>query len=146
MAKRKHKIGSNGCPKHKIAYYETKSHSKIPKVLSWVVKLVCYLLKRVNQKHIFDHSSDLAAYKGQTGKLRLVGRVLQLVRMTLSLVGRVLRQTWRVLRLVEIVLRLDARAMCTIWRVRRLAGNTPGLTGRVLRKVESSMRLVCGGS
>ena len=110
MAKRKHKIGSNGCPKHKIAYYETKWHLKIPKVLSWVVKLVCYLLKRVNQKHIFDHSSDLAAYKGQTGKLRLVGRVLQLVRNALILVGRDFSLNLRALRQI-------ARALSLVGRV-----------------------------
>ena len=32
-----------GGPKHKIAYYEAKWDFKVPKIHSWVVKLVCYL-------------------------------------------------------------------------------------------------------
>ncbi len=37
------KIGPKGGPKHKIAYYEAKWDFNVPKVVSWVVKLVCYL-------------------------------------------------------------------------------------------------------
>ena len=37
------KIGPKGGPKHKTAYYEAKWDFKVPKILSWVVKLVCYL-------------------------------------------------------------------------------------------------------
>ena len=37
------KIGPKGGPKHKIAYYEAKWDFKVPKMHSWVVKLVFYL-------------------------------------------------------------------------------------------------------
>ena len=40
-----HKLGPKGGPKHKIAYYEAKWDFKVPKMHSWVVKLVFYLNK-----------------------------------------------------------------------------------------------------
>ena len=46
---------------------------------------------------------------------------------------------FRAITMAGTVLRLDESAMCTVWRVRRLTGNAPGLTGRVLRKVEIFM-------
>ena len=42
-AKKEQKISPKGGPKHKIPYYEAKCDFKVPKVLSWVVRLVCYL-------------------------------------------------------------------------------------------------------
>ena len=42
-AKKEQKIGQKGGPKHKISFYEAKWDFKVPKVLSWVVKLVYYL-------------------------------------------------------------------------------------------------------
>ena len=42
-AKKRAKKGPKGGPKYKIAYYEAKWDFKVPKVLSCVVKLVCYL-------------------------------------------------------------------------------------------------------
>ena len=39
------KIGSRRGPKHKITYYEAKWDFKVPKMHSWVVKLVFYLNK-----------------------------------------------------------------------------------------------------
>ena len=36
-------IGSKGGPKHKTANYEDKWDFTVPKIHSWVVKLVCYL-------------------------------------------------------------------------------------------------------
>ena len=33
-------MGPKGCPKHKIAYCEGKWDFKVPKMHSWVVKLV----------------------------------------------------------------------------------------------------------
>ena len=44
-AKKEQKIGPNGGPKHKIAYYGGKMNVKVPKMHSWVVKLVFYLNK-----------------------------------------------------------------------------------------------------
>jgi hypothetical protein len=38
-------IPKRGVGEYKIAYYEAKWDFKVPKVLSWVVKLVCYLNK-----------------------------------------------------------------------------------------------------
>ena len=42
-AKKEQKNGAKGGTKHKSAYYEAKYDFKVPKVLRWVVKLICYL-------------------------------------------------------------------------------------------------------
>ena len=44
-AKKEQRIGSKKGPKHKIAYYEAKWDFQVPKIDSWLVKVVFYLNK-----------------------------------------------------------------------------------------------------
>ena len=45
-------IGPKAGPKHKIVYYEAKWDFKVPKIKSWVVKLVCYI--KQSDRRIFS--------------------------------------------------------------------------------------------
>ena len=44
-AKKEQKLGQKKGQKHKIAYYEAKLDFKVPKMHSWLVKLIFYLTK-----------------------------------------------------------------------------------------------------
>ena len=65
------KIGFKRGQKHKITYYEAKWDSKVPKMNSWVVKMVCYLNKLA--RSIFLTADRLLKqFKGQ--KIAKIGQ------------------------------------------------------------------------
>ena len=65
---KKRKLGPNGGPKHKITYYEAKWDFKVPKVLSWVVKLVCHINESARSifsttVRLYGHTKVKKSYK-----------------------------------------------------------------------------------